>query len=212
MKNKFLLAAGVMLAPFSAANAATTLSASPATNPYSGPAPIYDFSTPAPIVGGSYRSGTVTGVASQPFGTNNPYYAVGPAVTTPAFLSLANFAKLGFVSLSWGSVDVGNLLQVINRAGAVLATVTGTQVQGLVGTAGAYYPKGALVTLNFSGATRTDIGGLRFSSRNNSFEFDNIAVGPVPEPATWALMLVGFAATGFAMRRRPRTTARVRFA
>ena len=28
---------------------------------------------------------------------------------------------------------------------------------------------------------------------------------PVPEPATWAMMLLGFGATGFAMRRRRRT-------
>lgn len=34
--------------------------------------------------------------------------------------------------------------------------------------------------------------------------------GAVPEPATWALMLLGFGAVGFSMRRR-RTTQRVQF-
>jgi len=29
-------------------------------------------------------------------------------------------------------------------------------------------------------------------------------VGAVPEPATWAMMLLGFGAVGFAMRRRQR--------
>jgi hypothetical protein len=33
--------------------------------------------------------------------------------------------------------------------------------------------------------------------------------GPVPEPATWAMMVIGFGAVGAAMRRR---SVRVRFA
>jgi len=38
------------------------------------------------------------------------------------------------------------------------------------------------------------------------------AVTAVPEPATWAMMLVGFGALGFAVRRRPATEMRIRFA
>ena len=36
--------------------------------------------------------------------------------------------------------------------------------------------------------------------------------GGIPEPMTWALMILGFAAIGFAMRRRTKEEARVRFA
>jgi len=32
----------------------------------------------------------------------------------------------------------------------------------------------------------------------------NVQVAPVPEPATWAMMLIGFAGVGMAMRRRRR--------
>lgn len=35
-----------------------------------------------------------------------------------------------------------------------------------------------------------------------SFEFDNLTIGTVPEPASWALMIAGFAMVGFSMRRR----------
>lgn len=35
---------------------------------------------------------------------------------------------------------------------------------------------------------------------------------PVPEPATWAMLLVGFGAVGFAMRRKSKVTTRVQFA
>jgi hypothetical protein len=36
--------------------------------------------------------------------------------------------------------------------------------------------------------------------------------GGVPEPTTWAMMLAGFGAIGFAMRRKPEQKVRVRFA
>ncbi|MGB7408965.1 MAG: PEPxxWA-CTERM sorting domain-containing protein [Pontixanthobacter sp.] len=211
MKYALMIAAGLAIAPLSVAQAATTVTAEAATNPYSGPTPTYDFSTVAPIVGGEYRTGNST-ESSQPFGTDNPYYAVGPALGTPAVLTLSQFANVPFVSLSWGSVDTSNTLEVLGRAGEVLATVTGTQIQGIVGTAGQFFARGALVRLTFDGGTEDNIGALRFSSRNNSFEIDNIAVAPVPEPGVWAMMLLGFAMAGFSLRRKAKTTVRVRYA
>lgn len=38
------------------------------------------------------------------------------------------------------------------------------------------------------------------------------ATGAVPEPATWAMMMMGFGAMGFAMRRKANVKTRVRFA
>ncbi|MEP6785739.1 MAG: PEPxxWA-CTERM sorting domain-containing protein [Sphingomonadales bacterium] len=46
------------------------------------------------------------------------------------------------------------------------------------------------------------INGATFSSTNNSFEFDNLMTGNVPEPSTWAMMVLGFGIVGRAMRRR----------
>ncbi len=43
---------------------------------------------------------------------------------------------------------------------------------------------------------------LKFSSTQNAFEIDNLAIGAVPEPATWAMMLLGFAGIGVSLRRR----------
>ena len=39
-----------------------------------------------------------------------------------------------------------------------------------------------------------------------------VAAGAVPEPATWAMMMLGFGAMGTVLRKRTRTAARVRFA
>jgi hypothetical protein len=38
-------------------------------------------------------------------------------------------------------------------------------------------------------------------STSNAFEIDNLRIGAVPEPASWVLMLLGFAGVGLAMRR-----------
>lgn len=43
-----------------------------------------------------------------------------------------------------------------------------------------------------------------------SIRSDTIAA--VPEPASWAMMMIGFGAVGFAIRRRPTAVARIRFA
>ena len=66
---------------------------------------------------------------------------------------------------------------------------------------------------NFS-TTATAVGAsteLAFNFRHdpNYFLFDNVSVtavtGAVPEPATWAMMLMGFGAMGVLLRRRRRT-------
>lgn len=54
----------------------------------------------------------------------------------------------------------------------------------------------------------------------NTFAFETVpgqaitasVAAAVPEPATWALMMIGFGAVGFAMRRHAKVTTRVRFA
>lgn len=58
------------------------------------------------------------------------------------------------------------------------------------------------VTYTITGSTPF-ITGARFRSIGaNSFEFDDLAIAAVPEPSTWLMMLMGFAAVGFGMRRR----------
>ena len=67
-----------------------------------------------------------------------------------------------------------------------------------------------------NGIPLTPVNQLNFASRvggtGTVFYIDDVSysIGSVPEPATWAMLLMGFAGIGAAMRRR--ATARVRFA
>ena len=63
--------------------------------------------------------------------------------------------------------------------------------------------------------TGFDFNEVVFSSDQNSYEFDNIAVGEVhgsryvaggiPEMSTWAMLLLGFASLGFGGYQRARS-------
>lgn len=55
-------------------------------------------------------------------------------------------------------------------------------------------------------------GGWELHTSNAFFSVTSDVTGAVPEPATWAMMLVGFGVAGYAMRRRQKVAATVRFA
>jgi len=78
-------------------------------------------------------------------------------------------------------------------------TVTGSDSHANMGWQPYQYrftATGTSTTLSFASATDTAFGPA----------LDNVSIASVPEPAAWALMLVGFGGLGAAMRRR-RTAA-----
>jgi hypothetical protein len=210
MRLKYLLAL-TALGMATSANAGVILTSNPGTSPYTGPAPTYDFDPAGAslVTGGLITTGSLGGVRAQPFGSTGFYWTVGPADGTPGFLDLSGHAWIENISFIWGSTDTYNTLDVMARDGTtVLASFTGND-------AALTFPNGdqsdpftnPWATLHISGADQYDIGGLRLTSTQNAFEVDNFAINGVPEPTTWAMMLLGFGAIGFAMRRRKDTRA-----
>jgi hypothetical protein len=63
---------------------------------------------------------------------------------------------------------------------------------------------GYTVTYSFSPDA---VKSIQFTSTGNSFEFDTLAGTSVPEPASWALMIVGFGAAGSLLRSRRKMVA-----
>ncbi len=131
---------------------------------------------------------------SDPPGT--PYLSVlgGGSAT----INFASNVK-GF-QFDWGSIDSYNTLTVVTTSGT-FTIIPGTSFptmangnQFLPGTNG-------LFTVNRTAGTDRFVS-ITLTSAQNSFEVDNLAVSYVPEPATWAMLIIGFGLVGATVRRR----------
>lgn len=157
-------------------------------------------------------------------GTNASVFAAsGPTAARPAVGSTGNFGAVlsggtytinfapasGF-SFQLGSLDTYNSL-TLNFANSPSITYLGGQIINDL-----TFPSGNQVSgetngrITYTGTAGELITGATFTSTGNSFEFDNLATqAAVPEPATWAMFILGFGVIGTSMRRR--TTLRASF-
>lgn len=139
---------------------------------------------------------SISGIAAALPGNNTSQIAVlggGKAV-----LAVNRLIK-GF-SLDWGTVDSANFIQVVGRDGST-QTFGGQLLLPIISDDNLTVPNVDLrATFTFDRVI--DVVSIDFGSNQNSFEFDNVAISAVPEPATWAMMLVGFGAIGATARKR----------
>lgn len=110
-----------------------------------------------------------------------------------------------------GTLDAFNSV-TLNFANSASQTFTGGQI--LVGdqnasTAIGSPPASGRVTYDFG--TSDFLTSITFASTQRAFEIDSLA-SAAPEPAAWALMILGFGIVGSALRRRRRTQVRFNFA
>ena len=120
--------------------------------------------------------------------------------------NLSTFTSAEFNILA----DVGGMvtLSALDSANMVINSLTAT-----VGTSGQNF-------FGFLADISTPISSIRIDTLGNTqiasigqFRVSGInAVGAVPEPSTWMLMLLGMAGVGFTMRRKEKQTLRVRYA
>jgi hypothetical protein len=145
-----------------------------------------------------------------------------PANSDPsgtAYLSVlgggsATYTFAGDVSafeFDWGSVDSYNTL-TINSTGADPIIVPGLSFPNAAN--GNQVDAGTNGLFRVVGNDGERFNSVTFSSGSNSFEVDNLATnvvarttGGVPEPASWALMIVGFGGAGAALRGQRRRQA-----
>jgi hypothetical protein len=145
--------------------------------------------------------GSTPNVARAPLGDTTVYGDVDPSTSPAIFTTPA--AGLKSFSLLVGSPDTFNRIQFISTDGV---TVLG-DLTGATGLFGSFSPvNGSNVarrfTYTFGGAS---VGTVKFYSdvtqHSFAFEFDRIS-GVVPEPASWAMMLLGFFGLGAMLRAR----------
>jgi PEP-CTERM motif len=148
--------------------------------------------------------GSTTNVSADPLGMTNPYMSVEAGGEEQVTFATPQTS----ISIYWGSIDAaepgtasaGNE----NSFGITVDgfTLTGADLvaMGDDGAGSLTDPKGnVLVTITGLAAFST----ATFSSTRNAFEFSLVTPGSsVPEPSTWAMMGIGFAALGYAAFRR----------
>lgn len=137
--------------------------------------------------GGSGYSGTLP---------NDPTHYLtiptGKSATLTSLLGLSDF------SFYMGSPDTFNSIQFLGANGYNVTLSGGQITQGYTGQAWSW---GQRINFNFGDDSVTQV---ILRSTGNSFEVDNFAAGvaAVPEPTTWALMIMGFGSVGAMVRRR----------
>jgi hypothetical protein len=138
------------------------------------------------------------GLYATPFGDATNYMAVlGGGSEQIAFSGL----KTSF-GLYWGSVDTYNSLAFYN-GGTLVATITGANVDPpMIANGGqTEYASNGYVLIS----ALPQFDRVVAASSSNSFEFDNVVAGgasAVPEPSTWAMLLLGFTGLGYGAIRR----------
>ncbi|RYF10870.1 MAG: PEP-CTERM sorting domain-containing protein [Oxalobacteraceae bacterium] len=151
-------------------------------------------------VGGDVRTmqGSIPGIGVQPTtNDDNTYLDIVRGAYT---VSLSTPAQ--YFSFVLGSLDSYNQLTLVFANGS--STIfTGREIIGET-SPGAF-------NSNTAGRVSFDVGGgagistAIFTSSQAAFEIDSLA-SAVPEPATWAMMMVGLGVIGGSLRRRPKVT------
>lgn len=215
-----LVTTAALLAFASPALAVTVISNAPGAPDPGAPAGttvVADFSSPLAAgvtntTSGSVVtvSGTMSGQYAQPAPVSplNAYQAVqGNGISTFSFTK-----ALGVFSFYWGSIDTYNKIEFLRGDGSLVQTFTGSAFAAPANGNQSASATNRRVTFGFTGAEA--VKKVRFSNspQTNAFEYDTLAIAGIPEPTTWAMMILGFGLIGGAMRSRKTVTTKVAYA
>jgi hypothetical protein len=152
-----------------------------------------------------YATGSTMGFNAAPVGDTTRYAFAAPnPVTggpgnTPTVFSTSGLDAFDTVSLLWGSIDGFNTISFLTGS-TVVGKFDGSSFFNTPAENGL---DTKYVTFKIDSSLVGKITGISFASNGaNALEFDNFALGSaVPEPLTWALMILGLGMTGGTLRR-----------
>lgn len=194
------------------ASAATTSFTPNGASPSPGYTVIDDFSTAAGLTGVAgvdYLLTTLHNAAGAPPVNSVPYDSqylsvLGGGGVSIDFSALTSTPVVAF-EFDWGSIDSYNTLTIHSSNGdIVLVPGSSSFPNAADGNQVAPGTNGLFRVMGGDGET---FSGISLQSGQNSFEIDNLATGPVPEPATWAMMIMGMGCMGMALRSRRQALA-----
>lgn len=161
------------------------------------------------IDGGTIVSGTTTALGTGDVSVGGDAINAGTLLVGAGGLSIGgDYSQNAFGSLLLSGFDGSGFLDIAGRA-----SLDGLLIVSLKDLSGG----GMYKLLGFGGGSgrfsRFRLDGLGTDLRGDLVYRDNgvfLSIGAVPEPATWAMMIVGFGMVGGAARyRRRRTTASI---
>lgn len=175
-----------------------------------------------------YDEGTWT-IAANPLSVHNLWVDLGEGYDDPMLMlngkvgangvTPAESYTSGAIAVSAGSYDFSydlmnlccngsgpsgtqSFLQFLysNDNGATFTSVLGTDVAPV--NPGVFANQTGSFTLASGGQLKIRLVDSQGAASGNDFGIDNITVTAVPEPGTWALMILGFGSAGAMLRRR----------
>lgn len=207
---KMVVAAGIagLIAMPAAAVTITSVAGAPDPGKFAGEELVvtFDAANSAGVTDSSIGNvitalGSAPSVRAAPAGDTTIYRSIGGGgSSTFDFGGLTGVRGLRTISLYWGSVDNYNFVDFLDAAGNLVSSFSGLDLPAASGNQ-------ALPLTNrrvqFDLGLNDKVTQMRLRSTSAAFEFDDIAVrSVVPEPQSWALMIVGFGLVGAAARRR----------
>lgn len=163
--------------------------------------------TSVTLNGAQIVQGSISGQYAQPFGSDGSKY-LSVYGNTSATIRDTTGQGYGRISLYLGSIDTYNSLDILSTTGAVIASFMGGQFLG--GNSGDQVSPNTNRLISFTQEEGELLfGGVTIRSSGNSAEVDNVRFASpsgVPEPASWAMMLVGFGLLGGSMRSKRKTS------
>ena len=210
--SKSALAAIALCACTTAASAAVNFtSPNPFdTNGYGpGESLVWDFDSVA-NPGFSYFGGvlpfSIPGVAAAPAGDATNYGFAFPGFDSTFLVTSGSITSLSFYL---GSLDEYNTISFFNGA-ALVGSFTGSQLTIPNPANGDQTAGDTNRRYFFTFGAADNVNRVVFNTTQPAFEFDNIAaaISGVPEPSTWAMMILGFGLVGFSLRNNRRRVAK----
>jgi hypothetical protein len=199
---------------------ASTLSASAAVN-FTSPNPfdangygpgeslVWDFDSvadPSFSYFGGVLPFSIPTVAAAPAGDATLYGFASPGFDSTFQLNTGSLSSLSFYL---GSLDSYNTISFYSGA-TLIGSFTGSQLTIPNPANGDQTAGDTNRRYFFTFGAADAVNRVVFNTTQPAFEFDNIAaaISSVPEPSTWAMMMLGFGLIGFSLRSNRRQIAR----